>query len=52
MNTLDAIISRRSVRKYTEQKISEEDLHDILRSSLMMRKRREIGLSTAAEPAA
>lgn len=30
MNTLDTILSRRSIRKYTEQKIDAETLHKLL----------------------
>lgn len=34
MNTIDAILKRRSIRKYTEQKLSEEDIHTILRCAM------------------
>jgi nitroreductase len=32
MDVLDAIFTRRSIRKFTREKISEEDLHTILRA--------------------
>lgn len=34
MNTLDAIMSRRSIRQYKEEKISQEDLNKILAAAM------------------
>ncbi len=34
MNTLDAIFTRRSTRKFTDQPISKEDLHTILEAAM------------------
>lgn len=34
MNTVETILSRRSVRKYTDKPISEEDVHTILRCAM------------------
>src|SRR5574344_2441313 len=35
MDFKDIVQKRRSIRKFTEEKISEEDLHEILRAGLM-----------------
>ena len=34
MNTLDAILTRRSVRSFTPEPLSEEDVHDLLRAGM------------------
>lgn len=34
MNTLDAILTRRSVRSFTSKPLSEEDVHDLLRAGM------------------
>lgn len=34
MNTLDAIFNRKSIRKYTDQKISKEDIETILKAGM------------------
>ena len=34
MNTLDAIFSRRSVRKFKDEKLSEEAIHTILKAGM------------------
>ena len=34
MNTQEAILKRRSIRKYTDREISEEDIHDILEAAM------------------
>ena len=35
MHTLEAIQTRRSIRRYTEKKIDQKDLNDILRAAMM-----------------
>lgn len=34
MNTLEAIYTRRSVRSYTSEPVSDEDIHDLLRAGM------------------
>lgn len=34
MKTLDAILTRRSVRSFTSEPVSEEDVHDLLRAGM------------------
>jgi len=34
MNTLEAILTRRSVRKYTDEKIAEADVNDLLKAGM------------------
>lgn len=34
MNTIDAIMKRKSIRKFTEQEISKEDIHTILKAGM------------------
>ncbi|MCQ2433371.1 MAG: nitroreductase family protein [Clostridia bacterium] len=34
MNTIDAIMNRKSIRRYTDKEISEEDIHTILKAGM------------------
>ena len=34
MNTMDVILSRRSIRKYTDQQVSDEDINELLKAGM------------------
>ena len=34
MNTMEAILSRRSIRRYTDQKVAEKDINDLLKAGM------------------